>query len=170
MDARELLNADAEEAAAEAAADGRTSTLKKLLKKHGLQHYRGELLKRAIMYGNLDCLRLLLEQGVDTNRLSDQGIHSALIFSVLNAQGPNDVETLRLLATYPTTNLNQTEGPASYSALYFAVTAWRNSEAKVKVLLEAGADPHIRDASGRRPMDYILDNNPICHMLLEHSV
>ena len=46
------------------------------------------------------------------------------------------------------------------SALHMAANAWWREEVKtVEVLLEAGADPTARDASGRTPLDWAIQRN-----------
>lgn len=105
----------------------------------------------ASVKGFVDVARLLLEHGAEPNQ-PDVYSWTPLMRAVYQERP----QIARLLAEHDQTRVNH-RGENGVTALHLAV-ARGNAEA-VKLLLANGADPAIRDASGRTALDFARKNN-----------
>ncbi|KAI0416777.1 ankyrin [Xylaria grammica] len=114
--------------------------------------YDGPPLLRAVDDNALECVRVLVEHGVDHNFKDFLG-RGILHGCAVNARGT----IMRyLLKTLPDLDPNA-QGDAGETPLHDAVR--RNAEAVVRVLLEYGARTDIEDAHGKTPLRLARDQD-----------
>ncbi|TRX87885.1 hypothetical protein FHL15_011224 [Xylaria flabelliformis] len=107
--------------------------------------YDGPALLRAVDENALECVRILVEHGVDY-KFKDFHGRNILHGCAINGRGT----IMRyLLKTLPNLDPNA-QGDAGETPLHDAVG--RNAEAVVRVLLEYGARTDIEDTSGKTPL------------------
>jgi len=107
----------------------------------------------ASVKGFVDVARLLLEYGAEPNQ-TDVYSWTPLMRAVYQ-QRP---QVARLLAEHEQTRVNH-RGENGVTALHLAVA--RGDAKAVELLLANGADPAIRDASGRTALDFARKNNDL---------
>jgi ankyrin repeat protein len=150
--ARELLPADVELDAAEAAAFGRLDRLRTLLDRSPeAANQRSEdgftPLHLAIFGGSLDAVRLLIAHGADVDAVSE---HPTIRVRPLGtAAFVRSTEAARLLLDAGADVNGRSEG--SFTALHSAAAS--GDRDLVHLLLERGADAALADVQGRRPAE-----------------
>lgn len=105
----------------------------------------------ASYYGEVELVRALLQQGIDINQQPEGGGLSALHWAVYN--GHLDLIEF-LLGQGADVNIKASGLYQQRAPLHFAVAA--RSEHMAVMLLEAGADPLLKDAEGQSPLDMAL--------------
>jgi ankyrin repeat protein len=137
-----------------AALSGKPETVSVLLKHHADLNTAAAngwtALMIACVKGYVDVARLLLKHGAKPNR-ADIYSWTPLMRAVYESR----LGTARLLAEHEATNVNQ-RGENGVTALHLAVI--KGNADMVEILLAGGADPTIRDASGRTAMDFARKN------------
>ncbi len=107
----------------------------------------------ASVKGYVDVARLLLNRGAEPNR--------ADIYSwtpLMRAVYENRSGIVRLLAAHRATRVNQ-RGENGVTALHLA--ALKGNADSAGILLAQGADPDIKDDSGRTALDFAKQNNDL---------
>lgn len=105
----------------------------------------------AAVKGYADIGRLLLEHGAEPNQ-ADIYLWTPLMRAVFEER----LQMVRLLARHQRTRVNQ-RGENGVTALHLAVV--KGDVDSVKLLLAQGADPDIKDDSGRTALDFAKQNN-----------
>lgn len=144
-------------AAREAVKGGHVEILKLLLRdKHVGTHVRlslGYALIEATIKGRNDIVKLLLESGVDPNvkgsRESDHSYGST--FALLEAVIGSHTSMVQLLLAKGA-DINMQSDEMSLTPL--AVASGEGDEGMIKLLLNKGANPNIRDVHGETALDY----------------
>jgi len=123
--------------------------------------------------GNQNVIKLLVARGADVNR-SDRFGKTPLVFAI----GTRGVDTVHvLLKKIDGVEINGQFGSSKWTALHSAANGKsllftrmdraekdRRDVAIIKFLLSVGADPRLKDAAGRRPVDY-AENSQVKAML-----
>ncbi|HAZ45729.1 MAG TPA: hypothetical protein DDW76_36545 [Cyanobacteria bacterium UBA11369] len=119
-------------------------------------HYQGDkALNLAIMTGQVDICRMLIQAGSDTEFVDNYQRESALLRAV--RQGNQEI--IQLLISQQA-NLNVQGKAWGETALIEAVRYCDKDS--VRLLVDAGADVNIRDNFGRTALDYVEMKNPLC--------
>lgn len=105
----------------------------------------------ASVKGYVGVARLLLDRGAEPNR-ADVYAWTPLMRAVYEDRP----RMVGLLAEHPETRINQ-RGENGVTALHLAVL--KGSAETVGILLARGADPRIRDESGRTALDFARQSN-----------
>lgn len=130
-----------------------------------LQIYNGySILSRAVSNNKNDIVKILLQAGADPNLKSDKGL------TALDAAFRNNEETVRLLIAAGA-NVNTQDSLEGRTPLIKAVN--NDIISVVKILLDAGADPKIKDKHGDTAIDYykqLQAPNPEIGKLLEEHM
>ncbi len=100
-------------------------------------------LLKAAADGHMDTMKLLLEKKAAIQPEKEGG-ESALVSSVLH----RCPDALQMLLAHPSVQVNYRAGPRLRTALITA--AKKGDQAKVRMLLDAGADPGLSDADNRQ--------------------
>lgn len=123
----------------------------------------------AVKTGNIDFVRLILENGADINRKCE-GEQSPLAAAIFTGDRDINVEMIEFLASNgaDVNEVFELGENAITTALNVSVTMNRPDIAGI--LLSYGADPNFRDATGRTPLVYaVLTGEEILRVLLEHG-
>lgn len=160
-----LANGNGGTAIMYAALSGRPETVSLLLAHHAdVDAVAGNgwtALTMAAVKGHVDVARLLLGHGAEPNR--------ADIYSwtpLMRAVYEKRPRIIKLLVEHDRTRVNQ-RGENGVTALHLAVL--KADADAVKMLLGAGADPGIKDGSGRSALDFARQNNELTLLRLMNT-
>jgi ankyrin repeat protein len=120
------------------------------------QDRNGPPLRLAVMYGQLDMVRFLLERGADPHWRGGDG--TGLLDLAIRPPGrvnQGDLQIVKLLMDHHV-DINYGQGRESGTPLHQAVNADRRD--LVEFLLGNGADIEARDRYGRRPLHRAVSN------------
>ena len=138
-----------------AAEKGDTAQVKSLLDKVEHPDQRDNCkwtpLMRAAQNGHLDVTKLLLMSGADVNAIDKGG------YSVLMVASSRHNPAIITLLIHHGADLNLQDPALGWTALIWA--AKEGHDENVKILLHAGSDVSIMDATGKSAMDWARENN-----------
>ncbi len=123
----------------------------------------------AVKTGNIDFVRIILENGADINRKCE-GEQSPLAAAIFTGDREISPEMIEFLASNgaDVNEVFELGENAITTALNVSVTMNRPDIAEI--LLSYGADPNFRDATGCTPLVYaVLTGEEILRTLLEHG-
>ncbi|XP_077288910.1 mitochondrial disaggregase-like [Arctopsyche grandis] len=121
------------------------------------------LLMVASANGHADVVRELLKMGAQPD-LQDEYHNPKKTADML---GLNPISVLRTRENDFCTVMNGRANYAGFSALHYAALA--DVEDVTKILVEAGADPSLRDHAGRKPFDYAREGSLTKRTLIEYA-
>src|SRR5262249_7590379 len=101
-----------------------------------------------------DLIRLLLEHGADPNVESDEGL-TPLKYAVARQDAGLVAEMLKRGANK---TINKVVGSDGWNALHLAAT--NLNVPIIRLLLNAGADPDVRDSDNTKPVELLPQRNP----------
>lgn len=101
-------------------------------------------INRAVLEENIEALKKLLKDGADANKKFDESL--PIHFAALN----DNLEMVKLLA--PKTKRINEQNKHERTAIYLGVSSHQDSAEIVRVLLDFGADPKIKDRDGDVPL------------------
>ena len=107
-------------------------------------------LRYAIKAGNIDCIRTLLDAGADRNAIFQNNWTIAHV-----AAGCKKWEVMRILVEKPM-EVNLRTEPEGWTPLHLTLALGPTTTTTVKFLLNAGADPRLRDAKGMTVLDWAI--------------
>jgi ankyrin repeat protein len=116
----------------------------RLLLQHGAPP-AGEALSEAITFGHADVVRLLVDAGADVQGVDSSGINLLHWAAITNRAA---VIPILARARVPINALDD----AGFTPLMYAATIDQGDQETLAALLEAGADPKIRNDAGRTPL------------------
>ncbi len=140
-----------------------------MLLKHGAKlnfQTRGGVtaLKLACAKGNVDAAQVLLAHGADAGSTDSEG-HTALSLAQEHA-GENRLPLMRMLLEHGASPEAQV-GETGWRPLARAVAM--HDTAVAELLLKAGADPKLADASGKSALDYAAGDAAMGEMLRRYT-
>ena len=123
----------------------------------------GEPLELALSNKNavkIELIQLLLDRGADIN------LSTPLITALMNEKVTSEVIELLLVHG---TNINEKSSDNGYTPLHFAAR-YSVSSGIVELLLDRGADPKVKDNSGKLAVDYARENRHLTGSTLRRLV
>ncbi len=130
-----------------------------------LQDRTNNFVGRYATMGKADAVRMLLKQGCNPGTKKEP--RPGPIFSVIRGKSPRHTKCLRALVQHGV-DVNVKARRTGKTPLMEAIEqeAWSGYVQVIHILLEAGADPNMKDDSGDNPLLKLLQGPP--HPLEEH--